>query len=715
MQETQDLKRFFVTAPKGLEELLAEELSRLGGEEVRQGRAGVQFSAPLETAYRVLLWSRLGNRLLLPLAEFPAPSAEALYRGVQSVPWDEHLAADGTLAVDFTGGNAGITHTHFGALKVKDAVVDWFRDRYDRRPGVDTERPDLRINLHLHRDAATLSLDLSGDSLHRRGYRTEGGQAPLKENLAAAILLRAGWPEIAAAGGCLLDPMCGSGTLLVEGAWMAADCAPGLLREEWGFFGWQGHRPGLWQGLLDEARERRAAGLERLPPILGYDGDERAVRLARRNIERAGLAGRIRVETQPLERLAAPAGSGLLAVNPPYGERLGELEEVRPLYRLLGERLRQGFTGWRAAVFTGNPDLGKEMGLRAHKMNRLFNGALECRLLQFEVAPEQFVQAGPRAFVPLELDLENHPFANRLRKNLRHLRKWAQREGVSCYRVYDADIPEYAVAVDLYEDWVHVQEYAPPAEIETAKAERRWREVLSALPLVLQIDPERIFSKTRQRQKGSAQYRKLDDSGVFHEVREGPARLLVNFVDYLDTGLFLDHRVTRGLLRQWAAGKRFLNLFCYTGSATVQAALGGAATTTSVDLSPVYLEWARRNLELNGIRGPFHRLIRDDCREWIERDRGHYDLIFLDPPTFSNSKRMEGTFDVQRDHVPLIRAALARLTPGGRLVFSTNHRRFRFEAEAFPEARIEDYSARTLPEDFKRNPRIHRCWVLQLP
>jgi len=705
--------RFFVAAPKGLEELLAEELQQLGGAEVKQSRAGVHFSGELETAYRVLLWSRLGNRLLLPLAEFPAPTRDALYRGVHNIPWDEHLAPDGTLAVDFTGSNAGITHTHFGALKVKDAIVDWFRNRYDRRPGVDTACPDLRINLHLHRDTATLSLDLSGDSLHRRGYRTEGGQAPLKENLAAAILLRAGWPEIAAQGGTLLDPMCGSGTLLIEGALMAADCAPGLLREAWGFLGWQGHRPQIWQRLAEEARQRREAGLGKLPPILGFDADPRVIKVARRNIERAGLQGRIRVEAQPLEQLIAPPGGGLLTVNPPYGERLGELEEVRPLYGLLGERLKESFTGWRAAVFTGNPDLGKEMGLRAHKMNTLFNGALECRLLQFEVTPEQFVQAGPRAFVPLELDLENHPFANRLRKNLRHLRKWAQREGVSCYRVYDADIPEYAVAVDLYEGWVHLQEYAPPAEIESAKAERRWREILTVAPQVLQIEPERIFSKTRQRQKGAAQYRKLDETGQFHQVQEGGAKLLVNFTDYLDTGLFLDHRITRDLVRQWAQGKRFLNLFCYTGSATVQAALGGAATTTSVDLSAVYLDWARRNLDLNGFSGPFHRLIRDDCREWIEHDRGHYDLIFLDPPTFSNSKRMEGTFDVQRDHVPLIRAALARLTPGGRLVFSTNHRRFKLDEEAFAGVTIEDYSAKTLPEDFKRNPRIHRCWVFR--
>lgn len=705
----------FVTVPPGLEDLLAEELRQLGADQVRPGRAGVWVKGELAQLYRFCLWSRLANRVLLALSEFPCLDAEDLYVGVRAIPWDQHLAPDASLAVDFTGTNEHITNSHYGALRVKDAVVDWFRERYRVRPGVDTQHPDLRLHLHLHLDRARLSLDLSGDSLHRRGYRSEGGEAPLKENLAAALLLRAGWPGIAASGGPLVDPMCGSGTLPIEAVLMATDWAPGLLRDAFGFLRWRGHEPQLWRALLDEARERKAEGLTKVPPIFGYDADERAVRRARENAARAGVSHLIRLEHRDLGDLNAPPGTGLLIVNPPYGERLGELEALEPLYAQLGERLKASFQGWRAAVFTGNPELGKQMGLQAKRWHALLNGAIECRLLRFEVEPENFVSPGPRPPPPLILpDLDSHPFANRLRKNLRHLRRWAQREGVSCYRVYDADIPEYAAALDVYEDWLHLQEYAPPADIDPAKAERRWRELAAIVPEVMGIPPERLFLKRRQRQKGAAQYQKQADLGLFHQVHEGKAVFWVNFTDYLDTGLFLDHRLTRGWLHGWAAGKHFLNLFCYTGTATVQAALGGAASTTSVDLSAVYLDWAERNLELNRLPERRHRLIQADCREWIQAERSTYDLIFLDPPTFSNSKRMEGTFDVQRDQVPLLQDCLARLAPGGSLIFSTNARRFQLDSAAFAGVEIQDLSAASLPEDFKRHPRIHRCWKFRL-
>jgi 23S rRNA (guanine2445-N2)-methyltransferase / 23S rRNA (guanine2069-N7)-methyltransferase len=581
---------------------------------------------------------------------------------------------------------------------------------------VDRQQPDARINVYLHRGEVNLSLDLSGGSLHRR--RGPGGAAPLKESLAAAILLRAGWPEIAASGGCLLDPMCGSGTLLIEGAWLAADCAPGLAREYYGFFGWRQHQPEIWQALLAEARERRQVGLDKLPPIIGYDANPRELGLAQENVAGAGLAGKIHLARQALADLQCPQENGLLVVNPPYGERLGEVEHLKPLYTALGEKLKNRFPGWYAAVFTGNPELGKHLGLRARRIHTLYNGALECKLLRFEVAEKYFVEAGPRVS-PLR---PAHPlvssgeeggsamFANRLRKNLKHLGRWARREGVTCYRVYDADLPEYAVAVDWYEQWAQVQEYAPPKSVDPDKARQRLEEALAVIPAVLGIAPERIFVKVRQRQKGAAQYEKMGESGRFHEVHEHGAVFLLNFTDYLDTGLFLDHRPTRALLRQLAQGRRFLNLFAYTGTATVQAALGGALATTSVDLSHTYLDWARRNLARNGFSEHHHEFIQADCLEWLAGEKRHYGLIFLDPPTFSNSKRMDETLDIQRDHVQLIRLAAARLEPDGILIFSSNARRFRLEQALLSNLRIEDLSAATLPEDFKRNPRIHQCW-----
>ncbi len=713
---------FFATAPKGLEQLLAAELTALGAAEVRPGRAGVSFAGPLEIAYRACLWSRLASRILLPLHRFPAPTPEALYEGIRAFPWEEHLGPDDSLAVDAAVADSRITHSQYAALRVKDGVVDRFREASGRRPSVDRERPSVRINLYLYRNQARLSLDLSGESLHRRGYRTEGTLAPLKENLAAAILLLSGWREIAAAGGTFLDPMCGSGTLPIEAALIAGDVAPGLTRPWFGFFGWRQHEPEVWSRLIGEAKERRAQGEGKIPAVIGWDEAPGAVRAALANVEQAGLRGRVHIERRQWSGASAPPGrrAGLVAVNPPYGERLGEEQELVGLFAGLGKVLRESFGGWRGAVFTGNPRLGARLGLRPEREDALYNGAIECRLLQFDIAagaPEErrdlSLAAGEGAVM----------FANRLRKNLKNLGSWARRQGICCYRLYDADLPEYAVAVDLYQGeegrWAHVQEYQAPASIDPAKAEARLREALAVIPEVLELAPDQVFFKVRRRQKGSAQYEKLAATGRFHEVREGGCRLLVNFSDYLDTGLFLDHRSTRELLRDLADGKRFLNLFCYTGSGSVQAAAGGAAATTSVDLSRTYLDWARRNLELNGFTGPAHRLIQADCLAWLEeevrRGRERYDLIFLDPPTFSTSKRMgEATFDVQRDHAAVIRQAARLLAPGGTLVFSTNFRKFKMDLAALEDLQPQDLTRQTIPRDFERNPRIHQCWKLQV-
>ncbi len=304
-------------------------------------------------------------------------------------------------------------------------------------------------------------------------------------------------------------------------------------------------------------------------------------------------------------------------------------------------------------------------------------------------------------------------FANRLRKNRRQLGKWARRAAVSCYRLYDADMPEYALALDLYQDWAHVQEYAPPGTVDPARAASRICEALHVIPQVLGIPPENVALKVRRRQKGGSQYGRQGIRSEFHTVGEGGLRFLVNLADYLDTGLFLDHRLTRAMVRDLSKGRRFLNLFSYTGAASVYAAAGGAAGTVSVDMSRVYLEWGRRNMALNGFAGgPAHRFLQADCLRWLESPPGErYDLIFLDPPTFSTSKRMGArTLDVQRDHVRLIRAAAHLLAPGGLLLFSNNFRQFRMDREALPGLLVEDISASTIPHDFARNPRIHTCW-----
>ncbi|VXC67974.1 putative conserved AdoMet-dependent methyltransferase with RNA interaction domain [Pseudomonas sp. 8Z] len=714
-----------LTCPKGIEGLLLEEARSLGLEEAREQTAAVRGQGDLEVAYRLCLWSRLANRVLLVLSRFSMGSAEQLYDGVQAVDWRDHLEPFGSLAVEFSGHGSGIDNTHFGALKVKDAIVDRLRTRTGERPSIDKLNPDLRVHLRLDRGEAVLSLDLSGHSLHQRGYRLQQGAAPLKENLAAAVLIRAGWPRIAAEGGALADPMCGVGTFLVEAALMAADIAPNLKRERWGFSNWLGHVPALWKKLHAEAEQRAAAGLAKPPLwIRGYEADPRLIQPGRNNVERAGLADWVKIyqgELGTFEPRPDQNQKGLVISNPPYGERLGDEASLLYLYQNLGERLRQACLGWEAAVFTGAPELGKRMGLRSHKQYAFWNGALPCKLLLIKVQTEQFVTgerkvrneedvpAAAEAATSARLSEGGQMFANRLQKNLKQLGKWARREGVECYRLYDADMPEYALAVDLYRDWVHVQEYAAPRSIDPEKAQARLLDALAAIPQALGVAQNRVVIKRRERQAGTKQYQRQAAQGQFMEVAEGGVKLLVNLTDYLDTGLFLDHRPLRLRLQREAAGKRFLNLFCYTATATVHAAKGGARSTTSVDLSKTYLDWARRNLSLNGFSDK-HRLEQANVMEWLQADRQEYDLVFIDPPTFSNSKRMEGVFDVQRDHIELIDLAMARLARGGVLYFSNNFRKFQLDEGLAARYQVEEISAQTLDADFARNAKIHRAW-----
>ena len=706
MRHTGDMIEFFVTAPRGLEDLLAVELTDLGLDAVRPTRGGASFSGELPDAYRACLWSRLANRVLMPLARFEAADDDALYAGVSTIDWQDHIQADASLAVDFTGIKAQITHSRFASQRVKDAIVDQFRTQTGARPSVDIKTPDIRINVHMLRDQVTVALDLSGDSLHRRGYRDHGHIAPLKENLAASVLMRADWPTLAARGGGLVDPMCGSGTLLIEAAWLASDSAPGLMRTRFGFLHWPGHDASAWKDLVDQALERQEAGLKHLPPIHGYDNDAEAVQRARDNVRQAGLAGLIEITRADLAeaRPTDPDRPGLVATNPPYGERLADSHELVPLYLRLGDTLKRHFGGWRAVIVNG---AGCQIGLKPDKSWQLYNGPIECRLESFEISTHD---QGERSDPAID-------FVNRLHKNQRQLKKWLQREGITCYRMYDADMPEYALAVDIYGtpegDWLHVQEYQAPASVDPARAQARLRAALSALPAALDIDPRRLVFKVRRRQRGREQYTRQGESGQMLEVREGPCRLWVNLTDYLDSGLFLDHRPVRQWIGSNAAGKRFLNLFCYTGAATVHAAMGGATSTTSVDLSKTYLDWLQRNLFLNQKNSPVHQLVHADCRQWLKHCRERFDLIFLDPPSYSNSKRMDSDLDIQRDHAELIRAAMDRLEPDGTLIFSTNLRRFELDPELKHDFQAQDRSNWSIPKDFQRNHRIHQCWFIQ--
>jgi 23S rRNA (guanine2445-N2)-methyltransferase / 23S rRNA (guanine2069-N7)-methyltransferase len=722
---------FFATCPKGLETLLSDELTELGAQETRITAAGAYFAGSLEIAYRVCLWSRLANKVLLPLASWDVDSGDALYEGASAIAWEQHLTAGGSFLVDFTGTNNAVRHTQYGAMRIKDAIVDQLRQTHGQRPNIDLRDPDLRINAHLTKNKLKLSLDLSGPSLHKRGYRTEQGVAPLKENLAAAILLRADWPTIAATGGSLLDPMCGSGTFLVEAAWMAADIAPGLLRSRFGFEKWLPHNEDLWRDMLTEARERKAAGLAKgLPEIRGYDENPRVLDAAQNNIERAGVDEWVRVSRKSVADFKKPTHTelqpGLMVCNPPYGERLGEKQALAELYRGLGQVAKAELPGWQLGVFTGNPQLGKELRLRPKRKYKFFNGPIASELLLFDLLSEdqaqlredsadQAAEKGRAESLPEVLSQGAQMVANRLRKNRKRLSKWLQKEGITCYRVYDADMPEYSAAVDVYGSRLHIQEYTAPKTIDPEAAERRWQELLAAAMDVFDCGPDDVAVKKRQRNRGSEQYQKLGEpqESHFFPVNEGQTELLVNLRDYLDTGLFLDHRPLRRQIAALARGKSFLNLFCYTATATCHAALGGARESISVDMSRTYLDWARKNFSLNNISEQRHQLVQVDCLEWLKECRRGFDMIMLDPPSFSNSKRMEQVLDVQRDHVALIKRCVELLTPEGVLFFSTNLRSFKLDAEALSSFAVRDITRQTLDPDFAQNPKIHQCFEIK--
>ncbi len=720
-----EVLHFVASCPRGFGDLLAAELRALGAADVRERAVGVEFSGPLSVAYRACLESRVASRVFFVVAQCEARTDAEFYDGVRAVDWRAHVDPARTLACDFTGKHPAITHTRFGALRLKDAICDQLREVTGRRPDISPERPAVRVHAHANGPRITVSIDLSGEGLHRRGYRTEAGEAPLRENLAAGVLLRAGWPEKAKTAVEFLDPMCGSGTLAIEAAMIAANVAPGARRHYFGFFGWSGHDRAAWDAVKRDALARELKPTLR---IRGIDADRRVIEVARENAARAGLGELVTFESGRFED-ARPSGEGpgFLATNPPYGVRLEDREGARALMRQLGEVLRAHFGGWDAAILAGSPDAGLELKLRAERVHTVWNGALECRLLRLHVSAEsekELLHTGRTARI--DESLAETPgakmFGNRIAKNLKQLAKWAEKERVTCYRIYDADMPEYSFAIDRYAEadgarvWLYVQEYAAPKTVDPNAAQRRRNEALAALPGATGVPPANIHLRQRRRTTRGEQYEKLGSQGDFRLVEEGGLRFWVNFTDYLDTGLFLDHRITRQRLREAAARKRFLNLFAYTGSATVYAAAGRARETTTVDMSATYLDWARRNLAVNGFSGREHAYVQEDCIAWLKTavaERREFDLVFLDPPTFSNSKRMTDIFDVQRDHAEMIDRCMALLAPGGKLVFSNNAQKFEMDADITRRYKVTDISRATLPRDFERNPRIHQCFELE--
>ena len=709
------MKQLFATTARGFEELLKVELTELGATECKIAQGGVHFQADDEALYRSLLWSRLASRILLPIVNGKVYSDLDLYSIVTGQDWLSYFDEKATFFVDFNGTNQEIRHTQFGAMRVKDAIVDYFERQGKARPNVDKDYPDVRIHVYLNKEELVVSLDLSGEALHLRGYREDTGQAPLRETLAAAIVLRSGWKK----GTPLVDPMCGSGTLLIEAAQMEVQIAPQLHRLHWGFDCWKGHNQNAWDKVKAEAVQQAETYFNQNPKphFYGFDLDHRVLKKAQKNAQNAGVAHLIQWKQGDVAALKNPSPDevGTVICNPPYGERLGTTPALIALYSVFGQRLKNEFGGWNASIFSSESTLLDCLRMRSYRQFKAKNGPLDCVQKNYQISERKESAAEN----PLEFDRTSTvavDFANRLQKNIKKIEKWAKQQGLDAYRLYDADLPEYNVAVDRYGDHIVVQEYAAPKNIDENKARQRLLDAVTATLQVTGIETNKLILKVRQKQKGTNQYEKLANKGEYFYVNEYGAQLWVNLTDYLDTGLFLDHRLTRKMIGEMAKGKDFLNLFAYTGSATVHAALGGAKSTTTVDMSNTYLNWAEQNLILNDIEGKQHKLIQADCLQWLEKCDRQFDLIFVDPPTFSNSKRMEDSWDVQRDHIKLMRNLKRILRPNGTIVFSNNKRGFKMDFDALDELGLSavEISAKTLPLDFERNKQIHNCWLVTM-
>lgn len=701
--------RLILITPRGIEAIVADEVRALIGREPIIERGSVSLlEASLEEAYRLRLGVRAATRLLRGLGEYNGADGEAIYRALSAYPFEELFGLDASFAIEVVG--RGDEPPHFLTLRAKDAIVDRFRDRFGARPNVEKRDPDARLHLRLMGDRFSLSIDLGGGSLSHRGYRPRGAEAPLREHLAAALLYAAEAPRLFTEGLGFIDRMCGSGTLAVEAAMMARSIPPGLSRPDpnpvLSF-----HDPSLYQRLKEEAA-RGIRGADEHPPIVASDRDAAALRIAVESARRAGVEDSIRFERVDFLESSAPKDipRGLILMNPPYGERLGDTEDLHALYEGIGDRLRWEYRGYRAGIFSGDESLLKSVGLRADTRIPLDNGSIPSTLALYSIREEAPKERPRWRETPSE---EAEMFRNRLRKNLRRLAPYVKSRGLTAYRLYDRDIPEFNFAVDRYGEALFIQEWAPPRSIDPQLAARRGRDLRLILEEELGIAPERFHYRRRRRRARFEQIDSIPARAERFSINEGAMRLLVSLEERFDTGLYLDHRELRRMAAQDAKrtpGARFLNLFAYTGSASVAAALEGALTV-SVDLSGTYLDWAGDNFIESGLSLEGHQAIQSDVIEFLEAEREVYQVIFCNPPSYSRSKDAPDEFEIKRDHSRLIELAMARLAPEGVLYFSTHARNFELSERIRERYAVEELSPKSIPPDFRRD--AHRAFRIR--
>ncbi len=730
------------TSAFGIESLVKNELIQLGYDAKIISPGRIHFRGGVEAICQANLWLRCADRVLVQVGQFPATDFGKLFDCTQALDWARWIGPHDAFPVNGKSIKSQLSSVPACQRMVKKSIVESLKAAHGVEV-LDESGPERTIEIALLDNVASLNIDTTGPGLNKRGYRKLMGRAPMKETLAAALVLLSFWKPDRP----LIDPFCGTGTIPIEAALIGRRIAPGLYRsfaaETW---------PSIPKETWSRSRDSAASlALPSLPiNIIGSDRDPEALSMAGFHAKQAGVQGDIHFQQREFEELSNKRDYGCIITNPPYGQRLNEHDELRPLYESMPTVLRRLPT-WSHFIFTSYPGFERIIQKKADRRRKLYNARIECTYFQihgprkpresteniesgsaeptktsaprknpWEESIKRAARTAPepdavseQAFGGLDSKASEQAelFRSRLKKRAKHLRRWPTRRGITCFRIYERDIPEIPLIVDRLEGYIHITEYERPHERDLGQ-HADWLDLMARVAgEALEVDPTHVVLKSRQRQRGNKQYEKHSSRKKEVEVQEGELKLLVNLWDYADTGLFLDHRATRSMVRDEANGKRFLNLFCYTGSFTVYAGSGGASESVSVDLSQNYLEWAERNMEINDLASPQHQFVQSDILSYLKetQDEKKFDLAVVDPPTFSNSKRTEDDWEVQRDHVELLHLVSSRMNPGGVIYFSTNFRRFKLNEEELSPLQIREITNKTLPEDF-RNRRIHRCW-----
>lgn len=701
---------FVSTCAAGLEDLVTDELTSFGAEISSSRKGEVRWSATLEAGYRTCLWSRFSSRLILVLSEFTIDTTDDLYEAATTITWEDHLSVDDSFAVDCVRTASGpVTNSMYGALRIKDGIVDRFRERHRIRPSVQTQRPNVRVYLQVHGTRALLGLDLSGEGLHRRGYRLDSGPAPLKENLAAAIMALSGWDGKFP----LIDPMCGSATLLIEAALMKADSAPGLGRSYFGLFGWRGHQKSVWDELVAEALDREASAREqKWPPLIGYDGNRSAIRAARKNIAQAGFADRILVAPQELHHLKNNFGqAGFLVCNPPYGERLSDSQSVKHLYRHMGDLFQDQFPGWKMALFTAAPDYADRFKLHLDKSVKIFNGPLVCRLFSGSPRAASVPAALGEWQISKAVDQDSATeLGNRLKKNHRKFHPWACDKKLDWYRLYDRDLPQFNVTIDVTPPRLHIREFPLPSGKDPRSAEERFREVTQTVRNLFAVSRDQVMVHRRVSSRKGQKNRTYRSKQT--EIREGKALFLLGGESDPETAFFPDQRFVRNYLGQVVDRGNFLSIFDTSGGSAISVALEGAITTTTLGVGARNVELLVNNFSRNGLHPDNHKAVTDSVMNWLKRGRRQFDLIYICFRKKQYRQTNSSVFKVGSDHRFLIDRSIASLSESGRLVVSSLLPNFELDPAVMDAYRCRTMSKKLVSPDLTRGARNFRCWEI---